>query len=155
MAQLRYILGEVATVYVREHKASSFARRDVEGTVSGLLTLESGIPVHVMQTAESKLYATLGGYVLHGDQGSIRATSRACYVYNDEHADEPLILPYPDEPLDDYAQEMRAFSDFVHNDVAGPTTAESERRSLAIVQAGYESMQSGRVIHLSERWPAI
>lgn len=155
MAQLRYILGEVATVYVREHKASSFQRRDVEGTVSGLLTLENGVPVHVVQTAESKLYGSLGGYVLHGDRGSVRATERGCHLYNEVHTEEPLHIAYPEPALDDYAQEMSAFADYVNGVATGPTTAESERRSLAIVQAGYESMQSGQPVHLAARFGAL
>jgi hypothetical protein len=34
----------------------------------------------------------------------------------------------------------------------GPTTAESERRSLAVVQAGYESAACGQSVHLRERF---
>ncbi|MCI0350439.1 MAG: Gfo/Idh/MocA family oxidoreductase, partial [Acidobacteriales bacterium] len=52
MAQMRYIFGEVETVYVREHYASSFQRPDIEGTMSGLLTLVSGVSVSVLHTCE-------------------------------------------------------------------------------------------------------
>jgi predicted dehydrogenase len=152
MAQLRYVLGEVETVYMREHKASSFQRTDLEGSVSGLLTLQSGVAVQVLQTAETKLYGNLGGYVLHGDRGSVRASRRGCEVYGPNHGDEPRFVPYPESDLSEYALEMDAFADYVNGRAVGPTTGESERRSLAIVQAGYESMQSGQPVHLRERF---
>jgi predicted dehydrogenase len=155
MAQLRYIFaayGEVETVYMVEHKAGSFARRDVEGTMSGLLTLASGLAVSVVQTAESKLYGTLGGYLLHGDRGSVRAGRHDYEVYTDEHAEHPVRMTYPPAPLSDYAQEMEAFADYINGVATGPTTGESERRSLAIVQAGYESAAGGRPVHLRERF---
>jgi predicted dehydrogenase len=155
MAQLRYIFaayGEVESVYMVEHKAGSFARRDVEGTMSGVLTLASGLAISVVQTAESKLYGNLGGYVLHGDRGSVRAGRAGCEIYTDEHADQPLHVPYPPAPLSDYAQEMEAFADYVSGLATGPTTGASERHSLAIIQAGYESAASGRSVHLRERF---
>lgn len=155
MAQLRYIFaayGEVETVYMVEHKAGSFVRQDVEGTMSGVLTLASGLAISVVQTAESKLYGNLGGYVLHGDQGSVRAGRVGCEVYTDVYADQPLRIAYPQAPLSDYAQEMEAFADYVSGLATGPTTGESERRSLAIIQAGYESAASGRPVRLHERF---
>jgi predicted dehydrogenase len=55
MAQMRTIFGEVETVYIREHHARSFQRPDLEGTMSGLLTLESGVNVSVLHTCEVEL----------------------------------------------------------------------------------------------------
>jgi len=80
MAQLRFIFGEVETVYMREHHASSFERTDLEGTMSGLLTLASGVNVSVVQTAETRLHGNLKGYRLHGDKGTIRASEQGCEV---------------------------------------------------------------------------
>ncbi len=59
---------------------------------------------------------------------------------------------YPEETLSSYAQEMAAFADYVAGEAIGPTTGWSERRSLAIVQAGYESAASGEPIDLSVRF---
>ncbi|MFN8418686.1 MAG: Gfo/Idh/MocA family oxidoreductase [Anaerolineae bacterium] len=52
MAQLRYIFGEVETVYLQEHRAASFQRPDIEGTMSGMLTLRSGLHIRILQTCE-------------------------------------------------------------------------------------------------------
>ena len=152
MAQLRFILGEVETVYMREHHASSFTRPDLEGTMSGLLTLESGVHVSVVQTCETRLFRDLGGYTIHGDSGSIRASREGCEVFSDEFDQGSSSLRYPEEPLSPYAQEIEAFADYVTGTSVGPTTGKSERRSLAIVQAGYESAQSGRPVSMKERF---
>lgn len=150
VAQMRYALGEVRTVYVQEHKASSYQRRDIEGTMSGLLTLESGVHVHIVQTPEVKLYGELGGYVLHGDRGSIRATEAGFCVYNDAH--DGAQMAYPDGELSSYALEMAAFADGIMRGVEGPTTGYSERRSLAVVQAGYESAERGLPVDIPSRF---
>ncbi len=150
MAQLRYVLGEAETVYVREHHARSFGRSDVEGTMSGLLTMVGGYPVSVVQTCEARIGGALGGYVIHGDEGSLCATEEGCEVFRDNR--EPLTLSYPEAPMSEFAQEIEAFADTVAGTTEGPTTARSERRSLAIVQAGYESAESGLPVNLRERF---
>ena len=151
MAQLRFILGEVETVYMREHHARSFRRTDLEGTMSGLFTMESGIHVSVVQTCETRLRQDFQGYVIHGDAGSIRAAREGCWAVGHTQED-PQFIAYPEQDLSDYAQEMEAFADYVAGISVGPTTAESERRSLAIVQAGYESAQSGRPVDVKKRF---
>jgi predicted dehydrogenase len=157
MAQLRFVLGEVETVYMQEHKASSYVRKDLEATMSGMFTMESGIHVSVVQTSETKLYHNLKGYLIHGDKGSIRASSNGCEVFNDDAGADgnPLFLAYPEQGLSTHARIAEAFADYIAGDAIGPTTGYSERRSLAIVQAGYESAQSGQPINLKERFGDI
>jgi predicted dehydrogenase len=147
MAQLRFVLGEVVTVYVRGHRASSFVRTDLEGTMSGLLTMASGIHVSIVQSPETRLKGSLRGYTLHGDRGSVRAWREAYEVFSDQGTG---VFAYPQDALSSYAQEIEAFADTVSGVAEGPTMAESERRSLAIVQAGYESARSGRPVDLDE-----
>ena len=150
VGQLRYILGEVATVYARQHRAPSFRRDDVEATVSALLTLASGATVTVLQTAETKLYGDLGGYVLHGDRGSVRATRDSCRVFTDE--EDGTRIDIPPAPHGEHALELAAFADHVRGVAEGPTTGISERRTLAVVEAGYESMASGQPVDLAHRF---
>ncbi|MBI3970631.1 MAG: Gfo/Idh/MocA family oxidoreductase [Chloroflexi bacterium] len=154
MAQLRYVLGEVRTVYLREHHAASFQRPDIEGTMSGLLTLERGASVAVVQTCETRLSGTLGGMTIHGDRGSLRATSAGYEVFEGDgpRDQSPRLQPYPEAALTPHALQMEAFADHVAGITAGPTTGRSERRTLAIVQAGYESARSGQPVELRQRF---
>jgi predicted dehydrogenase len=155
MAQLRYILGEVETVYMQEHHASSYVRTDLEATMTGLFTMASGICVSVLQTSETKLYQNLGGYMIHGDAGSLRASREGCEVFTDDASDQTLFLEYPEQGLSPHARIAEAFADYIAGTSVGPTTGISERRSLAVVQAGYESARSGQPINLKERFGEI
>ena len=155
MGQLRFVLGEVETVYMQEHHASSFSRTDLEGTMSGLFTMEGGFQVRVLQTCEVKLSGELGGFVIHGDRGSLKAWQDGYEFVGEGSGEGEARLNYPESGLSDYALEMEAFADFVAGVSVGPTTGVSERRSLAIVQAGYESAASGKPVHLRERFGDI
>ncbi len=152
MAQMRYIFGEVETVYMKEYHASSFQRPDIEGTMSGLLTLQSGVNVSVLHTCEVELKNRLGGYMIYGDRGSVHAHHEGCDVYHAENGSRPEFVAYPHAELSEYALEIEAFADYVLAEVVGPTTGRSERKSLAIVQAGYESAQTGQPVHLRDRF---
>jgi predicted dehydrogenase len=149
VARLRFILGEVTRVYARQHRASSFSRYDLEGTVSTLLTLESGVHVTLIQSPETRLKDGLGGYTICGDRGSIRAWAERYEVFTDEGV---VSLDYPLQKLSSYAEEIEAFADLIAGTAVGPTTAESERRSLAVVQAAYESIESGNPVRLHDRF---
>jgi predicted dehydrogenase len=159
MAELRVIFGEVETVYLRQHKTASFQRRELEGTVAGLLTLASGPHIAIVQSSETQLPGNLGGYVVHGERGSVRAGKERAELFlagaaESDSADPhtPQIVTYPQSPLSEYAQEIADFAAAVQSGEEGLTGGRSERRTLAIVQAGYESMETGLPVHLRERF---
>ncbi len=157
MAELRVIFGEVESVYLREHKTASYQRRELEGTVTGVLTLASGLPIAIIQSSETRLPGNLGGYVIHGERGSLRAGTQSAQLFLTDAADPntPQQVDYPAHPLSEYAQEIAAFAAAVQGSQAGLTSGRSERRTLAVVQAGYESIASGKPIHLGERFGSI
>ena len=153
LAGLRRVFGEVRTVYVREHKNESFQRPELEGTMTGLLTLESGISVSFVQSAETRFRANTGGYLLHGEAGSIRASADSYELFMGGEDASPR--PYPGGGLSSYARELEGFADYVAGDESQPTTGVSERRTLAIVQAGYESAESGLPVDIGKRFGPI
>ena len=122
--------------------------------MSGLLTMERGIHVSLVQTCETRLPHKLGRYAFYGDEGCVRASEEGCEVFSSagDRGQEPMFPSHPEEALSSYAQEMEAFADYVAGLSVGPTTGSSERRSLAIVQAGYESARTGQPVHLKERF---
>lgn len=154
MAQLRYIFGEVESVYMQEHHAASFQRPDIEGTMTGVLTMARGIQITIMQTCEVRFSHNLGGYTIYGDRGAIRANNEGYEVFSYAGDADAMLLrqSYPAATLTEYAQEIEAFADYVAGISEGVTTGKSERRSLAIVQAGYESAKAGVPIRLRERF---
>ncbi len=156
MAQLRFVFGEVETVYMTENRAQSFGRNDIEGTMHGLLRMAGGYTISVIQTCEVRLKQDLKRYVIHGDRGSIWARDEGCRVYaGDDGGDPYRDVAYPQSPLSEYAMELAAFAEYVSAGTEGPTTGVSERRSLAVVQAGYESVQTGAPVHIRHRFGDI
>ncbi len=153
VAQIRHIFGEVTTVYARQHRSASFQRHDVEATMSLQLTMCSGVGLHLIQTAEVKLAGGLAGYTILGDSGSLRADGEGCCFIADDGSEQ--VEPYPTAGQSAYAQELAAFAAWVLDGTPGPTTGMAERRSLAIVQAGYESAESGEAIVLSDRFGTL
>lgn len=154
IAQIRRVFGEVKSVYMREHHAGSFATPEIEGTMVGVLCLESGVPLALAQTCESKPCSNVQGYKLFGDRGSLRAWGDGYEVFLHEGGkSSPVpVEPYPEEKLSPYAREMEAFADYVEGIAVGPTTGASERRSLAVVDAGYLSAKTGRPVDLASRY---
>ncbi len=152
VAQLRAVLGEVRAVHFVEHRASSFARDDLEGTMSGLLTMESGLGVWLLESPETRFPVRQKGFQLYGDRGIVFGHASGYFVSSDElDGDDPVWMEYSPAPLSAYALEMAAFADHVGG-VDGPTDGISERRSLAIVEAGLESARRGRPVDLRERY---
>lgn len=150
VAQLRYVFGEMSDIYMREHHASGDNTPDVEGTMVGQMTTVAGYQVSILQSREVHMKGGLRGITIYGDRGSVRTTETGYAVYGQdglvgEHA-------WPEPALSDYAQEMDAFVRYVREGVAGPTSAESERRSLAVVEAGYASAETGQVVTIEEKF---
>ena len=150
LAGVRRVFGEVSRVYVQEHKNESFDRDDMEGTMSGLLTMESGLNVSVVQSPETKFRGNTGGFLLHGERGSIRATAEGYELFAD--GEDSSVRPYPAVGLSSYALEFAAFADYVAGDDSVATTGYLERRTLSVIQAGAESAVSGQAVEIRERF---
>ena len=157
VAALRYVLGEVVSVYIRDHHASSFERDDLEATMSGTVELESGIAVWLVQTTETRLRPRLNGFQLYGDAGAVIAGDESYEVHagDADPAAAPITLPYPAEERSAYAEMLQAFADTIGGSSAGRTTGVGERRTLAVIEAGYESARSRMPVDLRERYPEI
>jgi predicted dehydrogenase len=155
VARLRAVLGEVESVFVLDHRARSFSRPDLEATMSGVLVLESGLVVWIVQTTETALPGRLAGFRLHGDAGSVIAWGDGYEVQPNTRDAAPTTHAYPSAGLSSYALELRAFAEALGRDGRGLTDGASERRSLAVVEAGRESARTGQPVRLRSRFPEL
>lgn len=146
VAQIRHIFGEVVTVFMVEHHATSNHRPTTEATMSGALVLNSGAVVLLTQTTEVDL-DDFRTYVIGGDQGSLLATTTGYTIQG-----QTRMQPYPTQGMSSYAREIVAFMDAIEYGGGGPTSGRSELRSLAVVQAGYESSERGIPVDLRQRF---
>ena len=151
MAELRVIFGPGAKAKSRPFtcastRADSFQRRDIEGTVTGLLTLSSGLAVSIVQSSETRLPDALAGYVLHGERGSIHAGPEQATLYlAAADSSSPQTIAYPQSPLSTYAQEIQAFVEAVQHGEGGLTDGRSERAHARHCAGG---------LRIHREWPA-
>jgi predicted dehydrogenase len=157
VAALRYVLGEVVSVYLLDHRTGSFERPDLEATMSGVVELESGVVVWLVQTTETALKPKLTGFRLYGDAGVVIGRDEVLDVYvgDPRHGEQPTVLAYPEQALSAHALDLQAFGDTVAGRAVGPTTGRSERRTLAVIEAGCESARTRLPVDLRERYPEI
>jgi predicted dehydrogenase len=153
IAGVRRVFGDVIRVYVQEQKTGSFERSDLEGTMTALVTVESGVNISVVQSPETRFSGNTGGYMLHGESGSIRAGADSYELLAD--GENPAPRPYPPSKLSSYALEFQAFADYIGGDETVPTTGYSERKTLAVIQAGAESADSNNAIDIRERFGSL
>ena len=153
IAGVRRVFGDLTRVYVQEHKAGSFERSDLEGTMTALVTVESGVNISVVQSPETRFSGNTGGYVLNGESGSIRAGAESYELLAD--GEDPSPRPYPPSKLSSYALEFQAFADYIGGDESAPTTGYSDRKTLGVIQAGAESADSGEAVDLQERFGSL
>ena len=126
--------------------------------MSGTLTTVQGLPVSLTQTCETRLADEFYGFTLYGENGTIRAGRQGVDIYvtaGNGRRQQSKHIRYDSGGLSQYALEYRAFADHVVRGEVAPTDGRSERRTLAIIQAGYESASSGAVVNLSERFGDI
>ena len=146
VARVRHVFGEIATVYLAEHHGASFRRSDLEGTMTGVLTTTRGLAVSIVQSCETQVPPAFAGFVVHGESGSLHAHGEAIDVIRPDGVDRRTIT---DDGPSAFERELEAFADYIDHGREGPTTGSGERQSLAVVEAGYESAQSGRAVDVT------
>lgn len=157
IAAIRYVLGEIAEVHVREHRTNSFERPDLEATMTAFLQLESGLGAWFTQTTETNVPPRLRGFQLYGERGVAvggRDGGYDLYLTQDDQDAPGQHHPYP-EGLSEYALELDAFADTVRGRREGPTSGRTELWTMAVLEAGVESSRSGRIVNLRDRFPEI
>lgn len=137
VAQIRFAFGEIEHVFMSPHSGSSTKRDDIAASMAGTLILSSGVSINLIQTTEID-FGDLRTYDIYGSEGSISVNSKGYRLLDSEAASD---VPLPSTGLSSYAREIRAFVANVRGEVSGPTTGRSELQTLAVVQAGYESVR--------------
>ena len=149
VAQLRALFGEVARIYAVESRTSSFQKTDIEGTITALMTMSSGIPVVLTQSSELAAPHGLKGITIFGERGvcTLQGDNLAVVDPKGVVLDEKRVLLDAVQP---YASELEYFARHVAEGSAFPTSGEWELGSLAVVEAGYLSCHRGTPILMDE-----
>lgn len=145
VARIRHVFGEIAAVYLAEHHGASFRRTDLEGTMTGVLTTTDGLAVSIVQSCETQVPQGFSGFVVHGESGTLHGHGETIDIIRPDGVDRRAVQT--DGP-NAFAREIEAFANYVETGLAGATTGTSERQSLAVVEAGYESARSGTAVEV-------
>lgn len=151
VAALRAVFGEVISVYAVQSSTSSFERDDIEGTMTCLLQMKSGLNIQLAQSCETDFAPERLGTTVFGTEGTFFSGKNGISVQSKD-SDVPLHIDHPAQELSDYALEFQAFANWITQGQKPPTTGRHERGSLAVIQAGYESAADGQPVDLTERF---
>jgi len=156
----RMFFGEVQKIKAVEHHAPGFKSdpqfpQRLEGTVSALLTFQNGFALYMLVSPEIGHSDRFSEAVIHGAEASLSADwskKESIEIYRSKEEREVITAPR-DDPNAPFIRQMREFLDAIRERREPLTSGRSERESLAVVEAGYRSMATGKEVALSEFAP--
>jgi len=147
MSVARMLWGEVVRIDARQVRSDLF-ESILEASVIALLEFESGAVVTMTVSAELHGYKRFGDIVVFGSEGTLhaeRGETEQLSVYTDG---PPRTVACPPDERDgapgQFVRQMEEFLAAVADGREPATGGRGERRTLAAILAGYESMRTGR-----------
>jgi len=142
---LRMLVGEVKTISLFQAK-SMFPEMQGDDTVAALLKFGSNALGVVTESFSIKTFQPLSPIgcptILNGSSGTITVRDNEVEIYSDKTEFNTCIREKVEEK-DTFIEETRHFVDCVKSGKTPITSGREERRTLAVICAGYESLSSG------------
>lgn len=139
---LRMLVGEVETIAVFQAR-SVFPEMQGDDTVAALLKFANGAVGVVTESFSAKTFRPLSPIgcptLLNGNLGTI-AVSEDIEVYGDRIAEKSPMLRIKVDETDTFLEEIRHFADCIRREGMPLTSGEEERKTLAVICSGYESL---------------
>lgn len=150
MSLARMLLGEPARIYARQVKSKKF-QSPLEATVVAEISFDSGAEATMTVSAELHGYGRFGGLVLFGSDGTLQLARKAdeLIIYTDGGT-ETVACGEEDQngAAPHFVRQMAEFLAAADQRRQPQTSGPSERRTLAAVLAGYESIRTGRPVEI-------
>lgn len=140
VARCRAIFGEITRVQALEHRTSTFARDDIEGTISCLLSTESGASVHLVQTPEVALAGSCE-IRAYGEDGRVEFDGSRLNIWQDGSRVSSQELQ--EEGLSSYARQYQALLTEIDGGAIAPTNGDSELKTIRVVEGALKSIETG------------
>lgn len=143
--------GDVATTFAREYRSPAYEAPDgIEANVGATLAFDGGETATVAMGMETPHHDRFNGVRIHGTGGTLVVDrgSERIDVY-DADATEPESHTVADD--DAFVAQLRAFVDAVRDGAPTRSEGRRERDTLAVVAAGYESMDRGESVDVDRR----
>ena len=143
--------GDVHKVYAREYRSPSFeAPEGIEGNVGAFLVFNDGQTARINMGVEVENHHQFNEIRIHGTEGSLVASKRKNSVNlfsGDDETTETLTL----KRRSPFEKEMTHFLHCIKNNSEARTSGIEERNSLAVIEAGYQSIRENRAIKVNMR----
>jgi len=140
---LRMLVGEVETVALFQAR-SAFPEMRGDDTAAALLRFVNGAVGVVTESFSTKTFRSLYPMgcpmFLNGNLGTITALPEGIEVYGDRIAEESSMLRIEVDGTDTFVEEIRHFAHCIRKEETPLTSGEEERRTLAVICSGYESL---------------
>lgn len=140
---LRMLAGEVETICLFQAR-SVFPEMEGDDTVAALLKFGSGAVGVVTESFSTKTFRPLSPYgcpsILNGSLGTVTVLSNEIEIYGGRSERPDACVRVKVEEMDTFIEEVNHFLNCVKTGDNPITSGDEERRSLAVVCAGYESL---------------
>lgn len=151
MSVARMLLGEPVRIYAREVHSEKF-QSPLEATIVALISFAGGAEISMTVSAELHGYKRFGDIVLFGSEGTLylRRQDAAEVVIHTEGGAEAIDCADDDrgDARGAFVRQMEEFASAVAEKRQPATAGRSERKTLAAILAGYESVRTGAPVEL-------
>lgn len=139
IAALRMIVGEVETVSLYQAK---HVLPEMEGdeTVVALLKFRNGAIGVVTESYSTKTFRQRCPAILNGSMGTAMVLSDEIELYGENIESADTCRRIAIEEIDTFEAEIEHFIQCIRSGETPLTSGEEERKSLAVILAGYESL---------------
>ncbi len=149
---LRMLLGDAETISLFQAK-SVFPEMEGDDTVAALLRFRSGAVGVVTESFSTKTFKSLSPNgcptVLNGTSGTITIRDYEVEIYGEKTRDPDSCIRMKVEEKDTFIEETKHFVNCVKSGETPVTSGVEERRTLAVILAGYESLNMGNAsVHI-------
>ncbi len=150
---LRLFFGEIGSIFAAEYGTPDFDL-NIEANVCATLKFVSGTLGQLVFGVQTANYGVFDPLMIHGDEGAIvlKCSDDRIHVYG-ENAGCPGAhrVIDRDDGADHFVLELEHFLDYVQHDAPCICSGAAERASLAVIEAGFESMRTGRAVACNTR----
>jgi len=145
---LRMLVGEVEKVTLFQ-ATKVFREMEGDDTVAALLRFSSGAVGVITESFSTKTFKNVSPYgcpsILNGSIGTITVLSDGIEVYGEKVGDANTRILMKVEERDTFIEEIKHFISCIKSGENPTTSGEEERKTLAVICAGYESLSRGGV----------
>jgi UDP-N-acetylglucosamine 3-dehydrogenase len=145
---LRMLVGEVETISLYQVK-SVFPEMEGDDTVAALLKFGDGAVGVVTESFSTKTFRPISPNgcpsIVNGSTGTITVHTDVIEIYGERLGNADRCLRVKVEETDTFIEEVKHFVRCIRRGEDPLTSGEEERKTLAVVCAGYESLDKGGI----------